>query len=139
MYKAIKYFVISLLLTIPAVSFAQEPGADEAEREKKLRDGIEKRLEDYESSLKLEYWQVFYLDSIMTHDYTCMQEEFARLGKARVENSDIYQEVSDRWTEQMFVAFRGVLNDEQWAKYLKMGHGREKKARDKRMEKRKQL
>ena len=105
------------------------------DQEKKLRESIETMLEKYEQTLELEYWQVFYLDSIMTHDYGAMMKELESKSKAKVENSDIYIQVQDKWNEQMYNSFRKVLNEEQWNKYLKQGAARDKKSRDKRQEK----
>ena len=129
-----KYFVLVLVLCFSNALFAQQQGPQDME--KQLRERIDLALEKYESSLELEYWQVFYLDSIMTHDYTAMMREVEQNSKAKVGNTDIYQQVQDKWSEQMYNSFRKVLNDQQWAKYLKQGAAREKKARDKRKEKR---
>ena len=52
-------------------------------------------------------------------------------------NADVYQQVQDKWAEQIYVALQKVLDEKQWAKYLKNGAAREKKSRDKRAEKRK--
>lgn len=128
-----KYFCLLLALALSVLAFAQEQGPQD--QEKKLRESIEASLEKYEKTLELEYWQVFYLDSIMTHDYGAMMKELESKSKAKVENSDIYIQVQDKWNEQMYNAFRKVLNEEQWNKYLKQGAAREKKARDKRQEK----
>lgn len=128
-----KYFCLLLALVLSAPAFAQEQGPQD--QEKKLRESIEASLEKYEKTLELEYWQVFYLDSIMTHDYGAMMKELESKSKAKVENSDIYIQVQDKWNDQMYNAFRKVLNEEQWNKYLKQGAAREKKARDKRQEK----
>ena len=57
--------------------------------------------------------------------------------KAKVESSDIYQQIQDKWSEQMYLAIHKILNEQQWEKYLKQGAAREKKARDKRANKRK--
>ena len=81
--------------------------------------------------------QEFYLDSILTHDYFAMRDEIMEKSRAKVNNMDVYQAIQDKWAERIYVAFRKVLDDEQWEKYLKGGAGREKKARDKREAKRK--
>ena len=128
-----KYFCLLLALALSVPAFAQEQ--EPQDQEKKLRESIEASLEKYEKTLELEYWQVFYLDSIMTHDYGAMMKELESKSKAKVENSDIYIQVQDKWNEQMYNSFRKVLNEEQWNKYLKQGAAREKKARDKRQEK----
>ena len=72
------------------------------------------------------------MDSILNHDYRAMQEELNSLASAKVSNSDIYMKTSDKWAENIYQAFRKVLNDDQWTKYLKSGAAREKKAREKR-------
>ena len=129
-----KYFCLALALALSVPLMAQQQSPED--QEKKLRESIETMLEKYEQTLELEYWQVFYLDSIMTHDYGAMMKELESKSKAKVENSDIYIQVQDKWNEQMYNSFRKVLNEEQWNKYLKQGAARDKKARDKRQKKR---
>ena len=102
-----------------------------------LRENIEESLEKYERTLEREYWQVFYMDSILTQDYGAMMAEMEEKSKAKVESSDIYQQIQDKWSEQMYLAIHKILNEQQWEKYLKQGAAREKKARDKRANKRK--
>ncbi len=128
-----KYFCLALALALSVPLMAQQQSPED--QEKKLRESIETMLEKYEQTLELEYWQVFYLDSIMTHDYGAMMKELESKSKAKVENSDIYIQVQDKWNEQMYNSFRKVLNEEQWNKYLKQGAARDKKSRDKRQEK----
>lgn len=128
-----KYFCLALALALSVPLMAQQQSPED--QEKKLRESIETMLEKYEQTLELEYWQVFYLDSIMTHDYGAMMKELESKSKAKVENSDIYIQVQDKWNEQMYISFRKVLNEEQWNKYLKQGAARDKKSRDKRQKK----
>ncbi len=129
-----KYFwiVLSLVFSLPV--FAQENAPQD--RDKTLRENIDKTIEKYEKTLELEYWQVFYLDSILTHDFGAMVAEMEEKSKAKVENTDIYQQVQDKWSEQMYNSIKKILNEDQWSKYLKQGAAREKKARDKRESKR---
>ena len=49
---------------------------------------------------------------------------------------DLYNQIQDKWMEQMYNAFEVVLDEPQWNRYLKAGAAREKKARDKRAAKR---
>lgn len=110
---------------------AQEEKSPE-QREKEFRDAIENQVERLEAQLKLESWQVFYVDSILTHDYSAMQEEFAAMSAAKVSNADLFYDVQDKWMEQIYQSFRKVFDDNQWAQYEKSGAARDKKARDKR-------
>ena len=82
--------------------------------------------------LDLEDWQVFYVDSILKHDYTAMMAEADKLRAAKVANSSLYIEVNDRWMEKIDAAYRKIFTDEQWAAYLKQGAGKAQKARAKR-------
>ncbi len=129
-----KYFWIVFSLFISMTAFAQESAPQD--KEKTLRESIDKTIEKYEKTLELEYWQVFYMDSIFTHDYGAMVAELEEKNKAKVESSDIYQQVQDKWNEQMYNSIKKILNKDQWEKYLKQGAARDKKARDKRESKR---
>ncbi len=135
-YKAIKYFGISVLL-LPTLWLGAQAPQDEESELKQLRENIDKTVENYESMLDLEVWQTFYLDSILTHDYGALRQELKGLQAAKVSNTDAYMRVQDKWEEQIYGSLQKVFNDEQWAKYLKSGAGRDKKARDKRAAKRK--
>ena len=132
--KIFRILVFALVLLSAAV-FAQEQKTPE-QREKEVREWIDKEVEKYTRALDLDFAQEFYVDSILTHDYYAMMEETKEKSIAKVSNSDIYQAIQDKWAERIYVAFRKVLDDEQWEKYLKGGAGREKKARDKREAKR---
>ena len=128
-----KIFGISLAvlatLSFPCALHAQELGS---ETDEQLSEVIEHQIETYTDLLDLEYWQVFYVDSIMTHDYTALTAELQELSDSKVTNTEAYERVQDKWAEQMYNAYREVFNDQQWQKYLKAGAARDKKARDKR-------
>ena len=131
-----KFFGLLAAFLFPLCAFAQSKGSPQDE-EKQMRKAIDASIENLFTLLKLEDWQVFYLDSIMTHDYEAMTQEINVLRDAKMSNQDAYIMVQDKWSEKMYQAFRGIFNDEQWTKYLKSGAGREKKARDKRALKKK--
>lgn len=138
-YKFMKLFGITvLLLLFPLCVFAQQVPQDEEAELKQMREAIDKQVEDYENLLNLEDWQVFYVDSIMTHDYEAMRSELKALQEAKVSNAEAYQRTQDKWMEAIYQAYNKVFNEEQWTRYLKSGAAREKKARDKREAKRNQ-
>ena len=134
-YKAIKYFAICVLSLLPFCAFAQQQLSEEEEL-KQFREAIDKTVDNYTDQFDLEIWQTFYVDSILTHDYEAMRDELKGMQAAKMTNSDAYTRVQDKWAEQIYVALQKVFNEEQWAKYLKSGAAREKKARDKRAAKR---
>ena len=134
-YKAIKYFAIYVLSFLPFCAFAQQQLSEEEEL-KQFREAIDKTVDNYTDQFNLEIWQTFYVDSILTHDYEAMRDELKGMQAAKMTNSDAYTRVQDKWAEQIYVALQKVFNEEQWAKYLKSGAAREKKARDRHAAKR---
>lgn len=136
--KLLKSITVILLgLAACTTLAAQEKSAEQLKKEKEFYESIQKTVENYETLLDLEAWQAFYVDSILTHDYTAMQEEVDQLVAKKVSNADLFYEVQDKWMEKMYVALNKVFDEDQWAKYLKSGAAREKKARDKRAAKKK--
>ena len=131
-----KYIYTLLLLLLPLSVFAQEQKTPE-QQEKEFRESIEKEVDRIADNLDLDDWQIFYVDSILIHDYTAMQQEMMELNSAKVSNMDIYYAAQDKWMEAIYNSFQKIFTDEQWAKYLKTGAARDKKARDKRAAKRK--
>lgn len=132
-----KFFGISALLLLSIFAFAQMPPQNDIEEQKRIREAIDAQIEDYTELLKLQDWQIFYVDSIMTHDYEQLRLELAELTAAKMSNSEAYIRVQDKWMEQMYQSFRKVFDKDQWVKYEKSGAAREKKNRDKREAKRK--
>ena len=63
-------------------------------------------------------------------------DELKQLQASKTTNADLYNQIQDKWMEQMYNAFEVVLDEPQWNRYLKAGAAREKKARDKRAAKR---
>ena len=136
-YRAIKIFGIAALLLLPFRAGAQQQQQQSEEEElKQMQEAIDRAVENYENTLDLEIWQTFYVDSILTHDYEAMRDELKDMQAAKLSNSDAYTRVQDKWMEQIYNSLQKVFNEEQWAKYLKSGAAREKKARDKRAAKR---
>ena len=104
-YKAIKFFGIAAMLLLPFQAGAQQ--AQGAEEEiKQMREAIDQTVENYERILELEDWQSFYVDSILTHDYDALRVELKSLQAAKMSNADVYQQVQDKWAEQIYVALR---------------------------------
>jgi hypothetical protein len=132
--KHILLTAVGLLMFL--VASAQEQPLTPEQRAKKMREAIDKMVENYEESLQLEDWQAFYADSILTHNMEERNKEMEALMANKVENYDLYTMIGDKWDEQTYIAFQKILTEEQWKKFLKTGADRAKKARDKRAAKR---
>lgn len=83
--------------------------------------------------LKLEDYQVFQVDSTLQHNFVMLEEEWAKMNKSGVSNTDFYQNVSDRIMNSTDSTFKCIFTPEQWSRYMKSMYGREKRSRDKRM------
>lgn len=104
---------------------------DAKKQEKEFFESIDKEVERLTTLLDLEYWQVFYVDSILTHDFQAMQDEINELSSKKVNNTDMYYNVQYKWLDKIYYAYQKVFDEKQWAKYLKSGAERDKKAREK--------
>ena len=136
MRRFVRSFVLcALLAAFPAGLSAQAQSADEKKAEKDFYESIDREIERLTRLLDLEDWQVFYVDSIITHDYKAMQEELQGLQKQKVSNTDMYYDVQYKWQDKIYDAYEKVFDEDQWAKYLKNGAARDKKTRDKFREK----
>jgi hypothetical protein len=110
---------------------AQEMTAEEKKAEKDFHDSVEREIDRLTTLLKLEDWQVFYVDSILNHDYKAMQAELKVLQDQKVSNTDMYYDIQYKWQDKIYEAYEKLFDESQWAKYLKSGAARDKKARDK--------
>jgi len=130
--KRLLYSAFCIFLAFPLLAQNQKTLSPE-EEEQKFFEFIQNSVERYERLLKLEDWQVVYVDSILTHNNTAIKDECKALQDRKVSNYELYYDVQDKWNEATYQAFRKILNDEQWKKYLKSGAKKEKKARDKKL------
>ena len=130
------YRLLSVIVAVSMSVFAakaQNAGPQTPEqREKQLLEFVDKEVQRLSGMLDLEYWQEFYVDSTLTHDYKAMSEEMEKMQDARVENPDLYVTVQDKWMQQIDNSYKRFFTEEQWAKYWKNGGKRAQQARDKR-------
>ena len=102
------------------------------QKEKQLMDFVDKEVQRLSALLELEYWQEFYVDSTLTHDYKAMSEELESMSKAKVENRDLYQNVQDKWAQKIDDSYKRFFTEQQWNKYWKTSGKRAQEARNKR-------
>lgn len=130
--KYISTLLGALILLFSSLSAsAQQPMSPE-EQEKKLLESIDLEVERLERLLDLEYWQKFYVDSVLVNNYHAMYDELSELQQSKVQNSNIYTEVIDKWQEAIYQSYKTFFTEEQWKKYLKSGAQKDAKAREKR-------
>ena len=129
-----KFFRLTCLLAVfmPLAALAQNPPQTPEQQEKQMMEYVDKEVKRLSDLLGLEYWQEFYVDSTLTHDFHAMSAELKSLQTAKVENTDLYTSVRDKWMDQIDATFQRIFNEDQWKKYLKTGAQKAKKAREKR-------
>lgn len=123
------------LLAVLAAFICWTSVAQDENKQPTPEEMAEKETERLERTLKLEDWQVFYVDSTLVHDYSAWMEELNGLRKARVENSDLYVSIQDKWMERIEAAYRKFFTEAQWQEYLKQGGERIIRERQKRRDK----
>jgi len=106
--------------------------AQEQDKPKDVFEQAEIQADRLQRDLNLEEWQVFYVDSILKHDYSAMVAEYEKLKAAKVANSSLYVAVQDKWMEKIDSAYRKVFDARQWEAYLKAGGAKAQKARARR-------
>lgn len=131
MKKPLSLFVAAFCGVSVLAQSPQAPRTPEQE-EKDFYNNIMEEVDRLSSTLALEDWQTFYVDSILTADYMGMRDAMKRLQESKVSNTDIYIATQDEWMEKIYQAVCGILNEGQLKKYLKSGAERDKRARDKR-------
>ena len=119
-------------LFLPSAAKNQQPPQTPEQQEKLFRETVDKEVQRLSDMLNLEYWQEFYVDSILTHDLHARMEEIQSMQKAKVENTDLYMAVSDKWMQKIDDAYKRFFTQEQWDKYWKTTGKRAQKERDKR-------
>ena len=112
----------------------QQPQTPE-QKEKQLLEYVDKEVHRLSELLELEYWQEFYVDSTLTHDFQAMSAELEQMQQSKVENRDLYVAVQDKWLQQIDDSYHRFFTEEQWKRYMKTGGKKAKEARDKRNKK----
>lgn len=128
---AVAFFAWTALF-LPSAAKNQQPPQTPEQQEKLFRETVDKEVQRLTDLLNLEYWQEFYVDSILTHDLHARMEEIQSMQKAKVENTDLYIAVSDKWMQQIDDSYKRFFTPEQWDKYWKTTGRRAQKERDKR-------
>ena len=134
-YRLLSVTLAAVLSVFVARAQDQQPPQTPEQKEKQLLEMVDREVHRLSDLLNLEYWQEFYVDSTLTHDFKALSEELEGMQRAKVENTDLYITVQDKWMEQIDNAYKKFFTDEQWKKYWKSGGKRAQEARDKRKNK----
>ena len=89
-YRLLSVTLAAVLSVFAARAQDQQPPQTPEQKEKQLLEFVDKEVQRLSDLLKLEYWQEFYVDSTLTHDFKAMTEELEGMQRAKVENADLY-------------------------------------------------
>ena len=121
--------ISAIMLLFPlSLSAQQQDGQDVAER-------AAQETERLQRTLKLDDGQAFYVDSTLQHDLGAIVAEFEKMQASKISNVSLYQEIQDKWMDQIDVTYKRIFTESQWKAYLKSGAARQQKAREKRRQK----
>ena len=125
-----KLYMIAAIMFICACgnAFAQQQQQEAPD----IFEQAEMEADRLQRVLELEDWQTFYVDSTLKHDFPAMMAEYEQLRKSKVTNTSLYQDVRDKWLDQIDATYKRIFTEEQWAAYLKQGAGKAQKTREKR-------
>ena len=131
MKRTIRTIIMTLTaaagLTAAVPAFAQDD-----KKQPTMEELAAKEADRLGELLDLEDWQIFYVDSTLPHDSNALDQEMKQLQGAKVGRSDLYISVQDKWMDRIEETYQRFFTEEQWAKYLKSGAARARKAREKR-------
>ena len=128
----LKIFMMTVSSVLMFMGVCAEASAQQQEEAPDIYEQAEMEADRLQRVLDLEDWQTFYVDSTLKHDFPAMMAEYEQLRLAKVSNTNMYQDVRDKWLDQIDATYKRIFTEEQWAAYLKQGAGKAQKARAKR-------
>lgn len=124
--------IITLLVAAAGLARTMPASAQDDKKQPTMEELAAKEADRLGELLDLEDWQIFYVDSTLQHDYNALDQEMKTLQGAKVGSRDLYISVQDKWMDQIETTYQRLFTEDQWAKYLKSGAARARKAREKR-------
>lgn len=112
MKALLTFFVI--ILSFTALSAQQE----QQEKPKSPVEIAEAQADKLQLELKLNNKQLFQVDSVLQSNLTGVSAEFEKLKRGGVSSNDAYINVRDSWQLKTEEAFKMILTEEQYKKYL---------------------
>ncbi|MBQ7772910.1 MAG: hypothetical protein IJ383_02405 [Bacteroidales bacterium] len=120
------------ILAIAALFFTNPLAAQQQEEQKSPEEMAIIEAEKLEKELGLTGSQLFFVDSIMRANFTGLSDDMEALRGRGSQDLDSYTTTREKWIQKTIDAFKLVLDDQQYIKYLKyLGKGKEyKKGKD---------
>lgn len=124
MKKITLLFILFSLLLINN-SYAQNQDQQEQKSPEEMA-AIE--AEKMQKDLNLNISQLFFVDSVLQHNYRGLFDEFEKMKSSGMQDSRNYRTVQEKWLDKNLAAFKVILDEQQYISYLKLiGKGKEYK------------
>ncbi len=125
-------YAFAILFAIAAVLCCNNLFAQQQQEEKSPEEMAILEADKLEKQLQLSGPQLFYVDSTLRHNYMALSDDMNALKERGSQDYSSYQTIRDKWIQKTIDAFKGILDEQQYIKYLKyLGKGQEyKKGKD---------
>lgn len=125
-------YVLSCIIAIAAFCCCNTLYAQEQEEQKTPEEMAIIEADKLEKELLLSGSQLFYVDSILRHNFVGLGDDMAALRARGSQDMESYKTTREKWIQKTIDAFKGILDEQQYIKYLKyLGKGQEyKKGKD---------
>ena len=126
-----KQFVI-YMFALAAMLCSQQLMAQNQQEQKSPEELAIEEANRLETTRLLDGAQLFYIDSILRHNYMCLSDDMQALQERGSQDMNSYTTTREKWIQKTIDAFKLVLDEQQYIKYLKyLGKGQEyKKGKD---------
>lgn len=112
-----KFLLTAFIITLTTITLSAQQ--EQQEKPKSPVEIAEAQADKLQTELKLNNKQLFQIDSVLQSNLTGVSAEFEKLKKGGVSTNDAYINVRDSWQLKTEEAFKKILTDEQYTKYLK--------------------
>lgn len=125
-------YVFTCIVALAAFCFSGRLYAQEQEEQKSPEEMAIIEADKLEKELLLSGTQLFYVDSILRANFVGLGDDMAALRARGSQDLDSYTNTREKWIQKTIDAFKAVLDEQQYIKYLKyLGKGQEyKKGKD---------
>lgn len=126
-----KHF-LACIFTLSALMLGTQLFAQQQQEQKSPEELAIAEANKLETLLLLDGAQLFYIDSILRHNYMALSNDMEALQARGSQDINSYTTTKEKWIQKTIDAFKEVLDEQQHIKYLKyLGKGKDyKKGKD---------
>ena len=123
---------LAFVFTIIALMCCTQLSAQQQQEQKSPEEMAIDEANKLEKSLMLSGAQLFYVDSILRHNFVALSDDMTALRERGSQDMNSYTVTREKWINKTSEAMKLVLDDQQYIRYLKhIGRGQDyKKGKD---------